>query len=101
MSKHDEELLDLIAEEALIDRAKLEPSATLEDIGLDSIDLVSSVFAIEEKYGISIPEDAFSRADTLGVVLAKIGALIDAPKVSEHGASEHGASEPKASGSGA
>ena len=96
MSKHDDELLDLIAEEALIDRAKLEPSATLEDIGLDSIDLVSTVFAVEEKYGISIPEDAFSRADTLGAVLGKLSALIDAPK-----GAEPKTSEPKASEQGA
>jgi acyl carrier protein len=78
MSARDEELIDIMAEEALMDRAKLQPSATLEDIGLDSVDLVSVVFAIEEKYGIEIAEDAFARTDTLSVVLAKIDALIDA-----------------------
>jgi acyl carrier protein len=78
MSARDDELIDIIAEEALMDRAKLVPTATLEDIGLDSVDLVSVVFAIEEKYGIEIAEDAFSRSDTLGVVLQKVDALIDA-----------------------
>ncbi len=78
MSGRDEELLDIIAEEALIDRAKLDRSAKLEDIGLDSVDLVSVVFAIEEKYGIEIAEDAFARSDTLGAVLTKIDGLIDA-----------------------
>jgi acyl carrier protein len=78
MSDRDDELIDIIAEEALIDRAKLIPGAKLEDIGLDSVDLVSVIFALEEKYGIEIAEDAFSRADTLTEVLAKINALIDA-----------------------
>ena len=78
MSGRDDELIDLIAEEALIDRAKLDPAAKLEDIGLDSVDLVSAVFAIEEKYGIEIAEDTLSRTDTLGEVLAKIEALIGA-----------------------
>ena len=78
MSSRDEELIGIIAEEALIDRAKLDPAARLEDIGLDSVDLVSVIFAIEEKYGIEIAEDAFVRTDTLGVVLAKIESLIDA-----------------------
>lgn len=78
MSGRDEELIDIIAEEALIDKDKLDPAAKLEDIGLDSVDLVSVVFAIEEKYGIEIAEDAFSRTDTLGVVLQKIDGLIDA-----------------------
>jgi acyl carrier protein len=78
MAGRDEELIDIIAEEALIDRAKLDPAAKLEDIGLDSVDLVSVIFAIEEKYGIEIAEDAFDRSDTLAVVLQKIEALIDA-----------------------
>jgi acyl carrier protein len=78
MSGHENELIEIIAEEALIDREKLNPAATLEDIGLDSVDLVSVVFAIEEKYGIEIAEDAFERTDTLGQVLVKIEALIDA-----------------------
>ena len=78
MSGRYEELIEIIAEEALIDRAKLDPAAKLEDIGLDSVDLVSIVFAIEEKYGVEIAEDAFERTDTLGVVLQKINALIDA-----------------------
>jgi acyl carrier protein len=78
MPGHEEELIDIIAEEALIDRSKLIPSSTLEDIGLDSVDLVSAVFAIEEKYGIEIAEDAFTRTDTLADVLAKLEALIDA-----------------------
>ena len=62
----DEELIDMIAEEALIDRAKLDPAAKLEDIGLDSVDLVSVIFAIEEKYGIEIAEDAFDRVRHAG-----------------------------------
>ena len=83
MSGRDEELIDIIAEEALMDRAKLVPTAKLEDIGLDSVDLVSVVFAIEEKYGIEIAEDAFDRSETLGAVLGKIEALIDAKQVKE------------------
>ena len=78
MSGREDELIGIIAEESLIDRAKLDPAAKLEDIGLDSVDLVSVVFAIEEKYGIEIAEDAFDRSDTLGTVLKKIDALIDA-----------------------
>jgi acyl carrier protein len=76
MSGREEELIEIIAEESLIDRSKLDPAAKLEDIGLDSVDLVSVIFAIEEKYGIEIAEDAFSREDTLAVVLTKIEALI-------------------------
>ncbi|MFI4935411.1 MAG: acyl carrier protein [Caulobacterales bacterium] len=78
MAGHEQELIEIIAKEALVDPAKLDPAARLEDIGLDSVDLVSAVFAIEEKYGIEIAEDAFDRGETLAVLLAKIEALIDA-----------------------
>lgn len=59
------ELLDLIAEEALIDRAKLTPDATIESLGIDSVDTVSVIFALEERYGVQIETDEISRESTL------------------------------------
>ena len=78
MATSDDELLDLIAEEALIDREKLVRDATLEDIGLDSVDVVSVVFAAEEKYGIEISEDAFKDTTNLGGFLDTLKGLIQA-----------------------
>ena len=78
MAPTDDELLDLVAEEALIDRAKLVREATLEDIGLDSVDVVSVVFAAEEKYGVEIAEDAFKDVSNLGQFLDIIKGLIEA-----------------------
>ena len=59
------ELLDLVAEEALIDRAKLTPDATIESLGIDSVDTVSVIFALEERYGVQIETDDVSRESTL------------------------------------
>jgi acyl carrier protein len=78
LAAYEEELLALVAEEALVDTDKLVKTATLEDIGLDSIDLVSIVFAVEERYGVEITEDAFARTDTLGQVLDKLQTMIAA-----------------------
>jgi acyl carrier protein len=80
MASLDDELLDLIAEEALIDRAKLVRGATLESIGLDSVDLVSVVFAVEEKYHIEIAEDAFAKTGNLGDFLDTLEGLIEKRK---------------------
>lgn len=77
MASLDDELLDLIAEEALIDRAKLAREATLESIGLDSVDMVSVVFAVEEKYHIEIAEDAFAKTGNLGDFLDILEGLIE------------------------
>ncbi|HMA11054.1 MAG TPA: acyl carrier protein, partial [Steroidobacteraceae bacterium] len=59
----------LIAQEALIDRSKLSPQATLEALGLDSVDTVSILFAVEEKYGIRLETDQLSRKQTLGYLM--------------------------------
>ncbi|HEY5070481.1 MAG TPA: phosphopantetheine-binding protein [Caulobacteraceae bacterium] len=76
----DDELIDLIAQEALIERAALTRQATLADIGLDSVDIVSIVFAVEEKYGVEISEDAFKETANLGQFLDILEALIEKPK---------------------
>ena len=77
MAKLDDELIDLIVEEALIDRDKLVREATLESIGLDSVDMVSVVFAVEEKFSVEIPENAFETVDNLGQMLDTLKALIE------------------------
>lgn len=76
MAALDDELLGLIAEEALIDRATLTRQATLADVGLDSVGVVSIIFAVEEKYGVEIAEDAFAEVTTLGQFLDVIEALV-------------------------
>ena len=78
MSAHTDELLDLIAQEALVDRAKLDPASTLEALGLDSVDVVSVLFALEEKYGVRVETDELSREQTLGQVLDLVEAKITA-----------------------
>lgn len=76
MAALDDELLDLIAEEALIERGKLTREATLEDVGLDSVGVVSVVFAAEEKYGVEIPDETFEGVKTVGDVLDRVEAII-------------------------
>jgi acyl carrier protein len=78
MAELRDELIDLIADEALIDKAKLAPEATLADLGLDSVGVVSVVFAVEEKYGVEIPEDAFKDVADLGSFLAVLEGVIKA-----------------------
>ena len=70
MTPTNDDLLDLIADETQIDRAKLEPQATLESLGIDSVDTVSVLFAVEEKYGIMLETDELSRDQTLGQLMA-------------------------------
>ncbi len=78
MAELREELIDLIADEALIEKAKLVPEATLADLGLDSVGVVSVIFAVEEKYGVEIAEDAFKDVTDFGAFLAVLEGIVRA-----------------------
>jgi acyl carrier protein len=69
MKATESELIDLIAKEAIIDREKLVRSATLEDLGISSLDVISMLFELEEKYGVVIEEGDMPQMSTLGEML--------------------------------
>ena len=70
-----DDVLDLISREVPIDRAKLDPAATLESIDIASLDMISVMFALEDQYGIVIEQEDLKDAKTLqnfvDIVLAK------------------------------
>jgi acyl carrier protein len=80
MAELRDELIDLIADEALIDRAKLLPEATLADLGLDSVGVVSVVFAVEEKFGVEIAENAFAEVTNFADFLAVLEGVVEAKR---------------------
>lgn len=59
-------ILDIIAEEALVDRAKLTPEATLESLGIASLDIISIVFALEERFGLVLEQSDLEGVQSLG-----------------------------------
>lgn len=73
-----DEIIAIISEEARIDEAKLTSDATLASLDIASLDVVSVLFAIEDKYGVEIPVEAMNSAETLGQfvdgILAKVAA---------------------------
>ena len=74
------ELLDIIAKESLVDRGKLTPDAKLADLGIQSIDVISVLFEIEEKYDVQIDEADVPRVETLGEIVDYLLSRINAPK---------------------
>lgn len=51
-------VIGIIAEQALMEPSDVKPEHTLEDLGIDSLGLVESIFAIEEAFDISVPFNA-------------------------------------------
>ena len=75
-SPHESELIALIAEQSLTERSILTRDATLDTLGLDSVDIVSVAFELEDKYGITMSDNEFFRDQTLGQLLDLIEAKI-------------------------
>ena len=53
-----EKIRQIIAEQAVLDVADVHMDATLVHLGLDSLGLVETIFAIEEAFDISVPFNA-------------------------------------------
>lgn len=57
MSTQDK-VIAIIAEQAVLEPSDVTLDSTLEDLGIDSMGLVESIFAIEEEFDVSIPFNA-------------------------------------------
>ena len=51
-------VIEIIADQALVEPSDLSDESTLESLGIDSLGLVESIFAIEEAFNIQIPFNA-------------------------------------------
>ena len=49
-----------------VDEIAVVPEATFESLDADSLDLVELVMALEEEFGIEIPDDAAENIQTFG-----------------------------------
>ena len=72
------ELQDLIHEKFGIERAALEPDASMRAKGFDSLALVEFLFAIEDHFGIAM-SDEDSSIDTLN----ELAAVVDKARASK------------------
>ncbi len=53
-----ERVIAIIAEQALLEPSDIREDMNLADLGLDSLGLVESIFAIEEAFDIRVPFNA-------------------------------------------
>ncbi len=58
MADIESDIFDIIAEKAAVDREKIHATAKLEDLEVESLDVVEIIFAIEEKFDVDIPFNA-------------------------------------------
>jgi len=57
-----DKVADIIAETSEIDRETITPeSHTIDDLGIDSLDFLDIVFAIDKEFGIKIPLEQWTQ----------------------------------------
>lgn len=81
-----DKVIEIIAEQAVLDPTDVTFESTLEDLGIDSLGLVESIFAIEEAFDISIPFNANDPSDSdfdissVKTIIAGIERLVEEQK---------------------
>ena len=53
-----QKIIEIIAAQALLDVAEVHPDSRLDSLGIDSLGLVETIFAIEEAFDIHVPFNA-------------------------------------------
>ncbi len=77
-----EQVIAILAEQALLTPADVSLDNSLGDLGIDSLGLVESIFAIEEAFDISVPFNANSPEEStfdissVSAIIAAVEALI-------------------------
>jgi acyl carrier protein len=53
----EQQLIDLFVTDGMIDRAAIKPDATLDSLGIQSVDIMMVLMSVEEKFGVYVPID--------------------------------------------
>ncbi|PKP71683.1 MAG: phosphopantetheine-binding protein [Alphaproteobacteria bacterium HGW-Alphaproteobacteria-4] len=79
-----DEIIAIIARQAMLDPSEVRLDMTLDELGFDSLVLVEALFAIEEKFDVSVPynanepDEADFDISSVGAVIAGVEALVAA-----------------------
>lgn len=68
-------VIAILAEQAMLEPSDVTLASSLEDLGVDSLGLVESIFAIEEAFDISVPFNA-NEPTTGDFDISTVGAIV-------------------------
>ena len=70
----EEKVIDIIVEQLSVDKDKVVPGASfVDDLGADSLELVELIMAMEEAFGIEIPDEVAEKITTVQDAIEHVG----------------------------
>ena len=75
----EERIAEIIVEQLGVSRDDIESESSFtDDLGADSLDLVEMVMAMEEEFGVEIPEEDSEKLQTFGDAVAYLKEKLEA-----------------------
>ena len=99
----EEKVIQLITREQHLEPGKVTPNSTFEELGIDSLDGVYIMFALEEEFKISIPDTVARQMKSVRQVVDDLTRYLENPEAFkvDQGATMPVASESKEPSGGA
>ena len=70
-----DKVIEIIAEQGLLEKSAVTLTSTLTDLGIDSMAIVESIFAIEEEFDIIVPFNA-NVPETSDFDVSSVGSIV-------------------------
>ena len=78
-----EKVIEIIAREQHLDAGEISIDATFEELGIDSLDGVNILFALEEEFKIDIPDTVAQNMKSVRQVVDSLTRVIEGKDISD------------------
>lgn len=70
-------VINVLVQAQRLDPARVTAESTFEELGIDSLDGINIVFALENEFGIDIPDESLPQLRSVSDIAAGIRQLLD------------------------
>jgi len=86
----EEKVIKIIEREQHLEPGTVKPTSTFEELGVDSLDGVNILFAVEEEFKIDIPDSIAQNMRSVAQVVDSLNRVLEGRGVSDLVAMAHG-----------